>query len=476
VSDKTYAQHLAKGGELLRADRVEEARAELEQALALKAGDGKILNLLGLCYFRLGQYGDAMTIYVDLVGRTPNDPSLRLNLGLVHLKIGKVEDAISELEKARELDPSQQRTIGYLGLAYARKGEYAKAKEAFLKAGQEELAREMEQYLTGAASAGGNGAQAAAQASAPQQAQGVPQAVAPDLSGGFDQAEQRTRIDPDAIARARATVPASEDGAPTPIAVNEGIVTAAVRVANLPLPTATVAEGHRAPEPLSSFGTARLIRPDDSDLPFELAAGDTLIVRVRGRILSRTEGVIVSGGELAYEPAGKRVRGRMTEEPFGTEDRPMFFVSGQGHLIATPRGGKFTALQLSDDILYVREDLVFAFEEHLRWENGNVPGSAGNINVLQFRGEGCVAIRTRRAPLTVKLAPDKTLYVDSEVLAGWMGRVVPRIVAPAAGGDASAPFVECTGEGIVLVEEPDTNYHHGLGDGHSHPQTAPTTS
>lgn len=454
MSDKAYAQHLTKGGELLRADRVEEARAELEQALKLKAGDGKILNLLGLCYFRLGQYGDAMTIYVDLVGRSPQDASLRLNLGLVHLKIGKVEDAITELEKARELDPSQQRTIGYLGLAYARKGEYAKAREAFLKAGQDELAREMEQYLTGAAAGSPN----------------VPREVVPDVSGGFAQ-EQRTVIDPDAAARARESravastptiVPSgngsgssgADSGAPV-AAIDEGIVTAAVRVAQLPLPAAPVAEGHRAPEPLSSFGTARLIRPDDGDLPFELAAGDTLIVRVRGRILSRTEGVIVSGGELAYEPAAKRIRGRITEEPFGSEDRPMFFVSGQGHLIATPRGGKFSALTLADDILYVREDLVFAFEEKLRWENGNVPGSSGSINVLQFRGEGCVAIRTRRAPLTVKLAPDKTLYVDSEVLAGWMGRVVPRIVAPAAGGDASAPFVECTGEGIVLVEEPD---------------------
>jgi hypothetical protein len=66
-----------------------------------------------------------------------------------------------------------------------------------------------------------------------------------------------------------------------------------------------------------------------------------------------------------------------------------------------------------------------------------------------------VAIRTRRVPLTVKLAPERTLYVDSDMLAGWMGRVVPRVVAPAAGGDASAPFVVCTGEGIVIVEEPE---------------------
>jgi uncharacterized protein (AIM24 family) len=205
---------------------------------------------------------------------------------------------------------------------------------------------------------------------------------------------------------------------------------------------------------VSAFATERLIRPDDGDLPFEIAAGNTLIVRVRGRIMSRTEGVVVSGGELAYEAATRRIRGKMTEEPFGSESRPMFFVSGQGHLVAVPRGATFTALQLADDIMYLREDLLFAFEEKLGWENGHVPGSAGKIPVVQLRGEGCVAIRTRKLPLTVKLAADRVLYVDADVLAGWIGRVVPRVVAPAAGGEASAPFVECTGEGVVLLEEP----------------------
>jgi uncharacterized protein (AIM24 family) len=172
--------------------------------------------------------------------------------------------------------------------------------------------------------------------------------------------------------------------------------------------------------------------------------------------MSRTEGVIVSGGELAYEPAAKRVRGKTTDEPFGTEGRPLFIVSGQGHLVAAPGGATFTALKLEDDILYLREDCVFAFEEHLGWENGHVPGSGAEIKVVQFRGEGHVVLRTRRAPISVKLAAEKVLYVDAGVLAGWIGRVVPRIVAPAAGGDASTPFVECTGEGVVLIEEPQS--------------------
>ena len=59
MTDKAYLQHLTRGGELLRADRVPEAKSELEKALALKPGDGKILNLLGLACFRLEDYGRA---------------------------------------------------------------------------------------------------------------------------------------------------------------------------------------------------------------------------------------------------------------------------------------------------------------------------------------------------------------------------------------------------------------------------------
>src|SRR4030095_2083804 len=103
----------------------------------------------------------------------------------------------------------------------------------------------------------------------------------------------------------------------------EGIVTAAMRVATPQTPMASFdADGRHTPTPLSHFATSRLIRPEDAELPFELAAGDTLIVRVRGRMLSRTEGVVVSGGELSYEPATKRVRGRTTDEPFGSDTPP----------------------------------------------------------------------------------------------------------------------------------------------------------
>jgi uncharacterized protein (AIM24 family) len=173
---------------------------------------------------------------------------------------------------------------------------------------------------------------------------------------------------------------------------------------------------------------------------------------------ARTEGVDVTGGDLTYEPATRRVRGAQTTELFTTGERQMYVVSGKGHLIAGTLGGEFTSVQLDDDIFYLREDLVFAFEPSLKWENGHVPGSAAKIPMVQFRGSGAIAFRTPRPLMPVKLAPDSVLYVDANALAGWIGRVVPRAVSPAGTSRLSELFVECTGEGVVLVqEEPGPN-------------------
>ena len=235
-------------------------------------------------------------------------------------------------------------------------------------------------------------------------------------------------------------------------AISRAVADAAPTAAGAP--TARASVGARGPQPLSEFATARLVRPEDGDQPFELAAGGYLIVRISDKMYARTEGVDVTGGALTYEPAMRRARGQSRGEPFATGGRPMFQVSGQGHLIAAPLGGQFTAVSLDDDILYLREDLVFAFEPLLRWENGHVPGSRATIPMVQFRGTGAIAFRTARPLLTVKLAADKVLYVDAGALAGWIGRVVPRAVTAADAGGAAELFVECSGEGVVLVEEP----------------------
>jgi tetratricopeptide (TPR) repeat protein len=466
-----FEQHLVEGGELLRSDRVEDARRAFEAALALRPDDHKALGLVGLACFRLQAFGDAQTVYEKLVDAFPDDASYRLNLGLVHLKIGEPARAIAELKRTRELDPSMSRAVTYLGLAHARAGEYLEAYRAFRHVGQDELAAEMAGYLT---------PEQIRAAEAPAPRQRAARTLPPPAPGARAGREVETAVErePDRAAahEVDAAIPTREadvvaeaeevdtqviDRAPEvphPVATaagEPGVISQALEVASPAAAAETAASrsyaGHSPPVSISEFATARLIRPDDGDHPFEIAAGGLLIVRVRGRVLSRTEGVVVSGGELAYELATRRVRGAQSDAPFSGE-RPLFVITGDGYLVAAPIGHSFAAVRLDDEVLYVREDLVFAFEDQLRWENGYVPGSDAQISVVQFRGQGCVAIRTRKPTLALKLVSERVLYVDAEALAGWVGRVVPRVVAPAAAGEASALFVECSGEGVVLLD------------------------
>jgi tetratricopeptide (TPR) repeat protein/uncharacterized protein (AIM24 family) len=523
-----FEQQIVAGSEHLRQSRLTEAQRAFIAALEAQPGHPKALALLGLTYFRGGNYAMARPVYEELTSLLPTDPAHHLNLGLVYLKIGDAEKAIGELEKSRDLDPSQGRAVSYLGLAYARAGRFVEAYGAFLKAGQTDLAKEIEQHLTAEQRQAIEGAlrnqeqlgtsvsgrfvmpNEPAKKETPKESEPVrpppraqtvraeadvaiaeatraklletkkKPALSPaefdEKSAKFSEPEIQIQREPEAAPPPAAAPPAAPDepeelelaeiaepepepAAPAAPAAPSTAISAAVARAvpsSPPSQVATgtrVAPGSRPPQPLSELATSRLVRPEDGDHTFEISATGVLVVRVDGKILTRTEGVDVTGGTLSYEPAQRRARGREVSEPFATDGRPMFVVTGKGHLIASPLGGQFTAVQLDDDIFYLREDLVFAFEPHLRWENGHVPGSQARLLMVQFRGTGAVAFRTDHPLLAVKLAPERVLYVDAHALAGWIGRVVPRAVQAAGSPGTSELFVECTGEGVVLVQE-----------------------
>ncbi|MDB4955910.1 MAG: hypothetical protein JWO36_3479, partial [Myxococcales bacterium] len=213
-----------------------------------------------------------------------------------------------------------------------------------------------------------------------------------------------------------------------------------------------VAAGAAGPLPLSQLATDELVRPDEGDTPFEVSGNGALVIRVTERVLTRLDGVHITGGDLTYEPATRRSRGHQTEERFDYGGTSLHVVSGTGYLIAVPGSRVFTAVTLDDDIFYLREDLVYAFQATLRWENGNVPGLRGRLPVVQFRGDGAVALRSEKPLVRVKLVAQGVIFVDATRLAGWIGRVIPRAVVPPRGGPMGEVCVECTGEGIVLVD------------------------
>lgn len=151
ATDEEFLTALYKGGELLAAGKVVEAKDHLELAFKLHPKNEKAQNLLGLTYFKLGLFDRASEIYELLVRDNPVDPTLRVNLGLVYLKSNNLPRATREFETATDLEPTHKKAHNYLGLALAQAGEYAKAREHFLAADSAAMAEKMERAMQGGA-------------------------------------------------------------------------------------------------------------------------------------------------------------------------------------------------------------------------------------------------------------------------------------------------------------------------------------
>jgi hypothetical protein len=553
-------QAVVRGSELLKQGKIEPAQRAFRAALELEPDNPRVLALLGLSHFRANELAEARPIYEQLVERSPTDASHRLNLGLVYLKQNDADRAIGALEASRALDPSQGRAVSYLGLAYARAGRYGEAYRAFLVAGQNDLAIEIETNLSAAerdrihaqigrspqgpvpqepgaapvtpsvtasvtaslagrtptpqtlpphtmmtqptAMPAGTTIPPPSRTSAPHilpvqrppTPMGAPRTKPPSAPPrrAVTQEPLISEAAPDPGLDARApleapplpptapmgavspaqlaspqprpgkftesmqfVLPTVEPAAPAPPPVSDGASMISRAVASA-TPSLTAGLRTRAggvpPRPLSELATDDLVRPDDGDDAFEISANGALIIRVTERVLTRLDGVHVTGGDLTYELAMRRSRGHNTEEAFDHGGSQLHAVTGRGYLIAVPGKHAFSAVTLDDDILYLREDLVFAFQASLRWENGNVPGLRGKLPVVQFRGDGALALRLTRPLVRIKLPAQGLVFIDAVRLAGWIGRVIPRAVVPPPGGPLGTMCVECTGEGVVLVE------------------------
>src|SRR5262249_4319551 len=97
---------------------------------------------------KLGRLDEARATYREIAASAPNDASARRNLGLLALKLEQVEEAIPDLEMAARLAPADKQAWGYLGYAYAKKGEPVPAAAAFPAAGQDVRAAELERAAT----------------------------------------------------------------------------------------------------------------------------------------------------------------------------------------------------------------------------------------------------------------------------------------------------------------------------------------
>ena len=458
-----FDRALAAGTELLAQGNATDARLSLEKALRYKPRNQRARNLLGLSLFKLGELPRAEEIYRSLIEDHPADPTLRVNLGLVFLKSGAAPDAVRCFETALDLSPEHQKAQNYLGLALAQKGELTKAREWFLKAGNDAMAERMQQAIS--QSPIRDVAQGAEEALSEEQ----PFTPATEEKPAGKKGDTLETAKPPELAEAAPAIPTppigtrwvattpSQAAAPPVAPAPEKTPLGRMVIPNVPEPTQPPAAtpSDAATESIAHYTAEKRLDVPAAEASFGIGPSE-VVIHVRGEVLARLDGLVASWGSTTLKPELKRFRGKATDKPFGDGARRMLRATGEGRFVIAREGRTFTALELGDEPAYFREEILFAFEESITFENGRVPSKAGtDLHLVHLRGHGKLLLVTNGVPRSVDVMRGEALRIPMDQLVGWHGPLIqPRLVPLVEEAPELGVALELAGEGKALIDVP----------------------
>ncbi|HET9598061.1 MAG TPA: tetratricopeptide repeat protein [Anaeromyxobacteraceae bacterium] len=325
--DEEFLFHLHRGGEHLARGELEAARTALTRARELRPRDPQALGLLGQALYRLGRFDEAADAYGRLVDESPVEAAARVNLGLASLKAKRHEAAIRQLEVALDLSPGHKKAMGYLGLAWLERGDFAQAREWFERAGSDAMVARCDELLALARPA----AEAAA-LSEPQPEPTAPPAHATDADAvaAAGAAEAREAAEPDTVATFTVR------GERLTVRVGEDVLARALGL-------------------LAARGTVRLVpemkrfRGSPTERPFGVGPARVLRASGDGELVYRVSGLrlvdVAVGPEptyfaeravFAFEGALAFENGRVASR--GAPDLDLVHLKGPGDVVLAVRG------------------------------------------------------------------------------------------------------------------------------------------
>jgi Tfp pilus assembly protein PilF len=138
-----FLMHLHRGKSYFDQNDLAKAREELEVARQMRPQDEKVLNILGMTYFKLDMLPEAEEMYDALAAKNPDIYTLQSNLGLIQLKLEKLDAAGKSLGRALELQPTNPKAHFYLGLLAEKKQDWQGALKHFEYARAEKMISKM---------------------------------------------------------------------------------------------------------------------------------------------------------------------------------------------------------------------------------------------------------------------------------------------------------------------------------------------
>jgi hypothetical protein len=189
--------------------------------------------------------------------------------------------------------------------------------------------------------------------------------------------------------------------------------------------------------------------------PIAVDAAGRLVMRSTGAVHSRLNGLVVIAGAGYASQVRRRTRGRQLDESLGGDDDTIMHLPGPVMAVVTPPAGqRLWSIRLDDDLLYVREANVMAFDDRVGFESGTLPIGDGNLQLMQFHGAGTVVLRTRGEVMAWPVLDDQLVRTAGDRLIGWAGRLFPAQVDDGGPRIGQRPehAIGFRGEGYLLLD------------------------
>jgi Flp pilus assembly protein TadD/uncharacterized protein (AIM24 family) len=422
-----FMGHFVRGKELYDEHRYVEAERELEEAYLIRPRDAKVLNLLGVVYFKQQKLLKAEEVYRKLAADSPDANTLFYNLGLIYFKLGRLEEAEAALLKALDSTRGNPKINLYLGTIYERMQRFQDAIFQYRQAGATLMVRRVEGKL-------GTAAPKSSAPAVPAGAGARPQTT--DDTAEFRSGEVRT-IDPRAERRQLKPV------GPGVLAekARKDSDTARFRLPGYP------PRSDPGPAPATLPGPEQRSPDAAKDSPFRLLESSFLEATVAGKLFAKQGTVYSYGGDLTFWVKERRPGGQSA----------LVIITGKGKVILTDRERAITFLKVAGEPVYLEPSHLLACEDGLapRYVPTGVPG----LDFLQVEGHGTLALSLASKPLTLAVSPDCPLSLPVSSLILWSGPITPSIVDDEQISEVMLPaedrtrrLIRLAGTGQVLVE------------------------
>jgi uncharacterized protein (AIM24 family) len=130
-------------------------------------------------------------------------------------------------------------------------------------------------------------------------------------------------------------------------------------------------------------------------------------------------------------------------------------LAGVAELALMPRPEtRLLAFRMDDELVFLRETELVAFEGSLSYENGRLAAfEADGAALVQLRGSGIVVLGMRGALVSTVVENDHAAVFARNAVVGWAGRLLPGPIDEASGPGPG--FVALSGEGTVFLSAGD---------------------